>query len=122
MKVKDVLNNEYVKKGLTTMGNVLKTGISIVAPILVTTVATGAAKQLQDKVQFAGVVGYGDAVKAILESDLYSSAMEEAISLLDKGRDVEYYKAIVRVVNSNTYSSAKLRMIKEISGKLEGEA
>lgn len=122
MKAKDVLNNEYVKKGLTTVGNVLKTGFSIVAPIVVTTLATGAAKQLQDKAQFCGVVGYGDAVKAILESNMYSSGMEEAISLLEKGRDSEYYKAVIRVVGSNTYSSAKLRMIKEISGKLEGEA
>ena len=122
MNVKNVLNNEYVQKGLTTVGNVVKTGISIVGPVLISAVATGAVKQLQDKTRFCGVVGYGDAVKAILESDLYSSAMEEAISILEKDKDQEYYKAIIRVVDSNTYSSAKLRMIKEIGGKKEGEA
>ena len=118
-KFNDLLNNEIVKKGLNKTLEVVKTGVSIAAPFMITAALNGTTNRVQDKVRFCGDVGYGDAVRAILESGMYSSSMEEALALLQKGKDQEYYKSIIRVVESGTYSSTKMEMIKTINSKDE---
>lgn len=118
-KINDLLNNEIVKKGLHKTLEVVKTGVSIAAPFMITAALNGTTKRVQDKVRFCGDVGYDDAVRAILESDMFSSSMDEALKLLQKGKDQEYYKSVIRVVESDTYSSTKMTMIKTINEKYE---
>lgn len=62
------------------------------------------------------VTTYGDAVEAIMDSDMYSSYKTEAIALLKRDGTADYYRAIARVVGDDTmYSSYKLDMIKTLS-------
>lgn len=62
------------------------------------------------------VTTYGDAVEAIMDSDMYSSYKTEAITLLKRDGTVDYYRAVARVVGDGTmYSSYKLEMIKTLS-------
>lgn len=70
---------------------------------------------------YRGCVSYSDAVSAVLSSDMFSSAKEEAVKMIPKDGDNELYRSIIQVVNSDAFSGNKVNMIKDICGK-EDEA
>ena len=59
--------------------------------------------------------GYGAAVEAIMNSDMWSSNKHEAIAALDRKGDTEYFKAVIAVAESTMWSSDKLNTIKGLS-------
>jgi len=55
---------------------------------------------------------YSDAVKAIVESDMWPSDKKDAVAILKRGENSDYYKAIIAVVNdSDMWASDKLETI-----------
>ena len=62
--------------------------------------------------------GYDDAIKAIMNSDMYSHDKATAAAALKRYGTSEFYKAIVHIANnSSAYSHDKVDMIKELSQK-----
>ena len=64
---------------------------------------------------YTSKVGYDDAVKAIVSSDMYSHDMSTVIETLKKVADTTYYGAVISIVNSNMYSHEKVKTIIDIS-------
>ena len=59
--------------------------------------------------------GYNEAVKAIMDSGMYSHDKCDAVSTLKRDGDCELYKAIIHIVkDSRLYSHDKLKMVKEL--------
>ena len=54
---------------------------------------------------------YDEAVKAITESSMLSSCKCEAVTILKRGEQEEYYKAVISIVKSDDLGSAKVKMI-----------
>lgn len=61
--------------------------------------------------------GYDKAVKAIMDSGMYSHDKKEAVSVLNTNGTAEFYKAIVYIAQSGMYSHEKLESIKSLSNK-----
>jgi hypothetical protein len=60
--------------------------------------------------------GYGDAVSAIMNSDMLGSYKSEAVAMLEKCASSEYYKAVISIVeNDDMLSSYKVKTIKSLS-------
>lgn len=62
---------------------------------------------------------YGRAIKAIAESDMYSSDKEEAIGLINNNEPSDFYEGIISIVNSDMFSSDKLEIIEKMCGESE---
>lgn len=69
---------------------------------------------------YAKPESYGDAVEAIMNSSLFSDSKREALRLVQKDRDSDYYGSIIKVVNSSAFSDTKLEMLEILNQK--GEA
>lgn len=61
------------------------------------------------------IASYSKAVKAIVESNMLDSRKCEAIELLKRDGDDDYYKAVISVINSNMLDSRKVDTIRTIS-------
>lgn len=109
------VNFEVVKKALCTVGEYAKAGCAIAVPIVVATLCEKGANRAISKIQYGGKVGYDDAVKAILDSSMYSDAKKKAVSLLKKDGDVEYYRAVAYITQTAMYSDAKVELIADLS-------
>ena len=61
-------------------------------------------------------VRYDDAVNAIMHSGMYSHDKADAVAVLKRDGDVEFYKAIVHIAKSSgMYSHDKVDMIKRMN-------
>jgi len=60
-------------------------------------------------------VTYSDAVRAIMDSDMFSSQKIEAVELLKRDSTSDYYKAVICVVNSDMFTSQKIETIEKLS-------
>ena len=61
-------------------------------------------------------VGYGDAVEAIVNSDMLGTIKSEAVLTILKGEDADYYKAGIAIVNADDMlGSTKLTLIADMS-------
>lgn len=59
---------------------------------------------------------YGDAVGAIMDSDMSSYYKNEAIGMLKRNGTMDYYGAVVKVINNTSTSSYyKLSMIETLN-------
>lgn len=62
--------------------------------------------------------GYGDAVNAIMNSDMWSSDKRSAIAAMDKNANKEIYKAVIAIAtNDSMWSSDKVNAIYALFGK-----
>jgi hypothetical protein len=60
--------------------------------------------------------GYSDAVKAIMDSRMFSHDKRDAVELLERYESSEYYKAVIQVAkDSSMFSHDKVKMIKHLS-------
>ena len=57
-------------------------------------------------------VGYYDAVKVIMNNIMFSRSRTELIGLLKRDETSEYYKTVIAIVESNSFVSEKVDMIK----------
>ena len=62
---------------------------------------------------------YGEAVKAIVHSDMLDSYKRDVVGLLKTNGDVEYYESVISIVNSNMLDSYKKEMVKTLSEESE---
>lgn len=66
---------------------------------------------------YFGLASYGDAVNAILSSSMFDSRKTEAITLLKRDGDHDYYSAVISAVGSDMFDSRKVQVIKTLSEK-----
>ena len=58
--------------------------------------------------------GYHEAVKAILDSDMWESDKAKTINVIKRDGDKEYYKTIIEVANSDMWESDKFDVISKL--------
>lgn len=58
---------------------------------------------------------YGDAVKAVMSSDMYSHDKSKVVGLLKQNADSAYYGAVIAIVESDMFSHEKIKAIENIS-------
>lgn len=107
--------NGTIKGVLNTVGRVAKGSCRIILPILGTMLVNGTVNNTFDKIRYCGHVGYDDAVEAIMSSDMYSSSKRDAVALLKRGENEEYYRAVIHTVLSDMYSSSKIDILRNMS-------
>jgi hypothetical protein len=109
MKIK--ITKEQVGKVLVKGGKLALSALAI-----------GFASLIRDKASnaqyYIGDVGYGDAIGAILNSDMFDSTKTEAIELLKRDESVDYYRAVIAAVNSSMFDMSKIQTIKKLSEKM----
>lgn len=115
------LSNENIKRGLISTVEVVKKGCMIAAPIVAATLINGKAEEIVNKMRYCGEVGYDDAVRVILDSDMLSSYRKEAVSLVKVGRGSDYYRAIIHAVGSSLMSSDRVDLIRRLSEAEESQ-
>ena len=60
---------------------------------------------------------YSDVFEAILNSAMLDSRKIEAIDIVERNQDSEYYKSVIMVIKSNMLDSRKIETIKKFSEK-----
>lgn len=73
-----------------------------------------AAMDIVDKINFNSETTYSDAVEAIMESDMFSSAKKEIMEFVTPDKNNDFYKAVIQVVNSDMFSNSKVEVIKNM--------
>lgn len=104
------------KLNFERIGNCVMTvcGLVVVGAIAAVNVATADDIIRYDRAS----VGYGDAVSAILNSDMWSSDKHRAIAAMDKHANKEIYKAVIVIANNDSMlPSDKVRAIYALFGK-----
>ena len=100
-----------------TVGKIGKIGGILTLYGLATMVSRVSVNDLIDNIRYSGDVSYGDAICAIMDSDMLDSYKKEAMKLLKKEQDVEYYKMIIKIVRSDMLSSYKIEAITNLSSE-----
>ena len=67
------------------------------------------------------VTGYGDAIEAIGDSDMWSADKRIAIGSLAKNESDDFYDGVISIVNSGMWSADKKNAILEMSKQQLGE-
>ena len=89
-------------------------GIAVAGVILAANVATAGDSSGHN----GAYTGYGDAVNAIMNSDMWSSDKRSAIAAMDKNANKEIYKAVIAIAtNDSMWSSDKVNAIYALFGK-----
>lgn len=73
--------------------------------------SSNTARDIIDMVRYSGNVKYSDAVDVIMDSSMFDSNKNEALVLLKKNKDAEYYKTIIRIIKSDMFDSNKIKAI-----------
>lgn len=60
-------------------------------------------------------VNYGDAVQAVMSSDMYSHDKSKVVGLLKQNADSAYYSAVIAIVKSDMFSHEKIKSVENIS-------
>ena len=110
-----VINFELIKRGLSFAGKYAKIGCAFVLPVIGAALADKGVDYLAKKIYNSGKVTYNDAVDAILNGDMLSSAKQESVKILKKDGDSEYYRCIIHTVQSSLLSNAKYNIIETLS-------
>lgn len=106
------ITKEQVKEFARTAGGYAIFSLSCLALIMPNvTDSVRTVKQLTAKADYSGTI------EAILNSDMFGSYQQQAIAMVEKGKDEEYYKAVIAIVNSNMFGSYKVEAIKKICEK-----
>lgn len=58
--------------------------------------------------------GYYDAVRAIMDTGMFASDKQEAISVLKRNGSPQYYTAAISIINSGVFASDKIEMIRSL--------
>lgn len=111
-----------IGKVLISAVKIAKKGCDIALPIVGTVMAADLAKNILDDIRYSGKVGYDDAVKAILDSSMFSSQKQEAITVLRIGESSEFYKAVIRIARSSMLSYDRLETIRNMNVRNEEES
>ena len=97
---------EIVKKVLVTLGRVVAAGVVLILPRI------AKANVIDDCVDYAD--GYYDAVKVIMQSDMFDSSKRECVSVMKKNAAPAYYKTVIEIVESDMFDSSKVTAIESL--------
>lgn len=102
--------------------NKIKDGIKTVSVFVVPLVGAKilnerTVQKVLNEVRFLGNVEYSDAFETIMNSAMFASDKRKAASLLKKGMDKNYYKAVIETVESSMFASDKIQTIELINEK-----
>lgn len=108
------MKNKTIKKGLFTLGRIAQTGCKVVCFGVLTALSYLSATDVVKVVRYSGVVGYGDAVSAIMESSMWSEDKKKAVAVLKQNQHSDFYKAIIHVAQSSMWSEDKVKTIMDM--------
>ena len=98
-----------------TASNIAKGLKGVIIPIAGVVLSSITISDLLNAVRYSGNVGYDDAVKVIMNSNMMASYKTEAISVLKHEGIPDYYRAVISTVNSDMMSSYKVDAIRNMS-------
>lgn len=75
------------------------------------------ARPMEDSNNYYIVPCYSEAVRVIMQEFTFDSNRNEAVKLLKRDEDVEYYAAVIEAVRSCTFDSNRIELIKTLSEK-----
>ena len=64
--------------------------------------------------EFVDCEGYSDAVDAIIESDMLDCYKRDALTMVKRNMDANYYKAVAAVANGDALDCYKVEMIQNL--------
>ena len=99
----------------STLANIAKSLKGVIIPVVGVVLSSITVSDLLNAVRYCGNVGYDDAVRAIMSSNMMSSYKTEAISVLKHEGTSDYYRAVISTVNSDMMSSYKVDAIRNMS-------
>ena len=103
-----VLSNEKLK----AVGRFLKESCKVIIPIVGSALLSQTGRYALEQIRYCGNVGYGDAVRAIANSDMFSGDQAKALTALRRDETSEFYKAIIETARSTSmFSGAKASVI-----------
>ena len=105
------INWEPIKNFAEGVGTILGVGF-------VTCASIWCAGKSEEFNKVTCVAGYSDAVDVIMKSDMHSYYKQEAVKVLKRDGDEEYYKAIANIAKAeDMHSYYKAVLIEELSAK-----
>lgn len=105
------MNKEFIIK--TVKGFAKDIGEAVI-PVIGAILVNKAVSMVQDVM--TSNVKYNDVVKAIMDnSAIWSSDKNRFISAVKKDADADYYKAVIRIVESSMWSEDKFKAIENLS-------
>lgn len=109
------------KEELSKVGHIIKKYSKVVLPALGYVIFSqrGRIADALEELRYSGNVGYDDAAKVIMDSNMLSSYKTQIFKHMKLGRDSEYYKTVIRVVKSDLLTSYKVELIEELNAKNE---
>ena len=103
-----VLSNEKLR----AVGRFLKEGCKVIIPIVGSALLSQTGRYALEQIRYCGNVGYGDAVRAIANSDMFSGDQAKALAVLRRDETSEFYKAIIETARATSmFSGAKRDVI-----------
>lgn len=105
------------KDTMNTVENVAKSLKGVIIPVLGVVLSSITISDLLNAVRYSGNVGYDDAVKVIVNSNMLASYKTEAITVLKHDGTPDYYRAVISTVNSDMMSSYKVDAIRNMSNE-----
>lgn len=99
------------------IGNALKQGCSFAVCMAALILPHINQKNISNMKCYIGKANYGDAVNAIVGSDMMGSYKNEALELLKKECTTDYYSSVIQIVNSNMMGSYKVDAIRKINAE-----
>lgn len=98
-----------------TVANIAKGLKGVIVPVVGVILSSITISDLLNAVRYCGNVGYDDAVKAIMNSNMMSSYKTEAVSAVKRDGTPDYYRAVISTVNSDMMSHYKIDAIRNMS-------
>lgn len=96
------IDMDVLKGFAKTLGNLMVSGAVIHAYL---------TRDTDTRIKSYAFAGYGDAVEAIMQSNMYSHDKGDAVKALPRDEHIEFYKAIISIATSRAYSHEKKDMI-----------
>lgn len=109
--IKNVLTKERLDSVVNGGKKFLDFAVPIVGMLLF---SNAAANKLETMRYNVGKVGYDDAVRAIMNSGMWSSDKSKAVTLLREDCSSEFYKAVIDIVRSSMWSEDKFKTIQNM--------
>ena len=111
-----MLNKIFNKETAEKVAGYFVTGCKVVVPFIgMTLIGKMSEINTTNSNKFYRYADYGDAVEAVIESDLIGSYKKEIIDMLDKNGTIEYYRSVITIINSDLIGSYKKEMIANLT-------
>ena len=115
-----MLNKDFINRKLQSCVCVLKEGCKLIVPIMILGVIGTMEKKVQNITYVAGEANYGNTVKAIMESDMFSSDKNKLILVIPRDEDSQFYFGVIEIVKSDMFSSNKVNSVKNMVNQPKG--